>query len=111
MKFIDLNIQQQRIKQSIEKRIQTVLDHGRYIMGPEIADLEEKLSTYVGVKHAIGCASGTDALLLALMAYGVKSGYAIFTTPFSFIALIIRPALSASNRPCRLTVTDPSWFC
>lgn len=86
MKFIDLNIQQQRIRRSIEKRIQTVLDHGQYIMGPEIAELEAKLAGYVGVRHAIGCASGTDALLLALMAYGVKSGDAVFTTPFSFIA-------------------------
>ena len=86
MQFIDLRRQQQRIRNSIEKRIQTVLDHGRYIMGPEIGELEESLASYVGVKHAISCASGTDALLLALMAYGVKSGDAIFTTPFSFIA-------------------------
>jgi len=86
MQFIDLRRQQQRIRQSVEKRIQTVLDHGRYIMGPEIGELEESLASYVGVTHAIGCASGTDALLLALMAHGVKSGDAVFTTPFSFIA-------------------------
>lgn len=86
MQFIDLRRQQQRIRKSIEERIQAVLDHGRYIMGPEIGELEESLASYVGVRHAIGCASGTDALLLALMAHGVKSGDAIFTTPFSFIA-------------------------
>lgn len=86
MKFIDLNIQQQRIRKSIETRIQKVLDHGQYIMGPEISELEAKLAAFVGANHAIGCASGTDALLLALLAYGVKSGDAVFTTPFSFIA-------------------------
>jgi len=86
MKFIDLNSQQQRIRKSIETRIQKVLDHGQYIMGPEISELEAELAALVGVKHAIGCASGTDALLLALLAYGVKSGDAVFTTPFSFIA-------------------------
>ncbi|MDY0039001.1 MAG: DegT/DnrJ/EryC1/StrS family aminotransferase [Desulforhabdus sp.] len=86
MQFIDLTRQQQRIRHSIEKRIQTVLDHGCYIMGPEVSELEASLASYVGVRHAIGCASGTDALLLALMAHGVKSGDAVFTTPFSFIA-------------------------
>ena len=63
-----------------------VLDHGKYIMGPEIAEIEQRLAEYVGVKHAIGCSSGTDALLMALMAYNVGPGDAIFTTPFTFIA-------------------------
>ena len=63
-----------------------MLDHGKYIMGPEIQSLEEKLAQYVGGKHAISCASGTDALLLALMAYDIGPGDAIFTTPFTFIA-------------------------
>ncbi len=68
MEFIDLHAQQQRIRETIEARIRTVLDHGQYIMGPEIKELESKLAAYVGVKHALGCASGTDALLMALMA-------------------------------------------
>jgi len=86
MRFIDLEVQQQRIRKEIEGRIQAVLNHGRYIMGPEIEELEKVLGAYVGVKHGIGCASGTDALLLALMAYGIGPGDAVFTTPFTFMA-------------------------
>ncbi|MFZ3115598.1 MAG: DegT/DnrJ/EryC1/StrS family aminotransferase [Syntrophales bacterium] len=86
MEFCDLAAQQQRIKEQIDRNIQKVLAHGHYIMGPEIKELEQKLASYVGVKHAISCASGTDALLMALMAYGVGPGDAIFTTPFTFIA-------------------------
>jgi dTDP-4-amino-4,6-dideoxygalactose transaminase len=86
VQFIDLAAQQERIRERIEANIAAVLDHGKYIMGPEIQRLEEKLARYVGVKHAISCASGTDALLLALMAYDIGPGDAIFTTPFTFIA-------------------------
>ena len=86
MQFVDLAYQQQRIKNQLDTRIQAVLAHGNYIMGPEVKELEDKLAAYVGAKHAIGCASGTDALLLALMAYGVGPGDAVFTTPFTFIA-------------------------
>lgn len=86
MDFIDLKTQQKRIKESLDANIQKVLTHGNYIMGPEVKQLEEKLAAYTGMKHAISCASGTDALLMALMAYGVKPGDAIFTTPFTFIA-------------------------
>jgi len=86
MDFIDLAKQQHRIRDKIEANIKTVLDHGKYIMGPEIKALEEKLADFVGVRHAIACSSGTDALLLALMAYGVGPGDAIITSPFTFIA-------------------------
>jgi len=86
MDFIDLKSQQQRLKLQLDTNIQRVLAHGNYIMGPEIKELEKTLAGYVGVKHAVSCASGTDALLLALMAYGVGPGDAIFTTPFTFIA-------------------------
>jgi len=86
MDFIDLKSQQKRIKKEILKRIKAVLSHGRYILGPEVAELEEKLAGFVGVKHAIGCASGTDALLMALMALKVGPGDAVFTTPFTFVA-------------------------
>ena len=86
MQFIDLAAQQQRIRDKINSNIKAVLAHGSYIMGPEIKQLEEKLASFVGTKHAIACASGTDALLLALMAYNVGPGDAIFTTPFTFIA-------------------------
>jgi dTDP-4-amino-4,6-dideoxygalactose transaminase len=86
MQFIDLAAQQKRIRDKIVSNIAAVLDHGKYIMGPDIKMLEERLAAYVGVRHAIACASGTDALLLALMAEGVGPGDAIFTSPFTFIA-------------------------
>jgi len=86
MQFVDLGAQQKRIRQQIESNIAAILDHGRYIMGPEIKQLEERLAEYAGVKNAIGCASGTDALLMALMAYQVGPGDAVFTSPFTFIA-------------------------
>ncbi len=86
MHFIDLAAQQKRIRHKIESNISTILDHGKYIMGPEIKQLEERLADYVGVKNAVGCASGTDALLMALMACQVGPGDAIFTSPFTFIA-------------------------
>lgn len=86
MQFIDLKTQQERIREKIELNINKVLDHGKYIMGPEIKELEAKLAEYCGVKHAIGVASGTDALLIPLMAYDIGPGDAVFTTPFTFIA-------------------------
>lgn len=86
MDFIDLKKQQQAILPAIKARIDKVLAHGQYVMGPEVFELEERLAAYVGVKHAVTCSSGTDALLMPLMAYGVGPGDAIFTTPFTFIA-------------------------
>ena len=86
MQFIDLAAQQRRIRDKIESNISTILDHGQYIMGPEVKLLEDCLANYVGSKHALACASGTDALLLALMAFEVGPGHAIFTSPFTFIA-------------------------
>jgi UDP-2-acetamido-2-deoxy-ribo-hexuluronate aminotransferase len=83
--FIDLKAQQQLILPQLLERLQRVLAHGQYIMGPEVTELEDKLAAYVGVKHAISCSSGTDALLMPLMAYGVGPGDAVFTTPFTFI--------------------------
>lgn len=86
MQFIDLAAQQQRIREKIEANIRKVLDHGKYIMGPEIGELERRLADYVGVSHAVSCSSGTDALLMALMAHNVGPGDAIITSPFTFIA-------------------------
>ena len=84
MEFIDLAAQQKRIRMQLEKNLNAVLEHGKYIMGPEVSSLEQRLARYVGVKHAIACSSGTDALLMALMAYRIGPGDAIFTTPFTF---------------------------
>jgi UDP-2-acetamido-2-deoxy-ribo-hexuluronate aminotransferase len=86
MEFVDLKTQQFRIRRELDRRIASVLDHGQYIMGPEVFELEAQLARFVGVKHAVSCGSGTDALLMALMALGVGPGDAVFTTPFSFFA-------------------------
>ena len=86
MEFLDLKTQQKRIRKPLEKRINKILDHGAYIMGSEVFELEEKLADYCGVKHAISCSSGTDALLIPLMAWGIGPGDAVFTTPFTYVA-------------------------
>lgn len=86
MQFIDLAAQQVRIRSEIESAIMTVLNHGNYIMGPEIKKLESLLADFTGIRHAIGCSSGTDALLMALMAYDIKQGDAVFMPPFTFIS-------------------------
>ena len=86
IEFIDLKAQQQKILPELERRMKVVLQHGRYIMGPEIQELEEKLAAYVGVNHCIAVASGTDALLISLMALGIGAGDEVITTPFTFIA-------------------------
>ena len=67
MQFIDLSAQQSLIRENLDQRIKKILDHGKYIMGPEVFELEEKLADYVGVKHCISCSSGTDALLIPLI--------------------------------------------
>ena len=84
--FIDLKTQYQALKPQIQNRIDIVLEHGQYIMGPEVRELEERLSNYVGVTHCITVASGTEALLMSLMALGIKPGDEIITTPFTFVA-------------------------
>ena len=84
--FFDLAAQQQQIVSKIEKRIAKVLSHGQYILGPEVSELEEKLTEYTGAKFCISCANGTDALQIALMALGVGPGDEIITPSFSYIA-------------------------
>lgn len=86
MQFIDLKAQQDRIKDKIDRNIQNVLAHGKYIMGPEVTELEQKLADYAGTRYAVGVASGTDALLMPLMAYETGPGDAVFTVSFTFIA-------------------------
>ena len=84
--FIDLKTQYQELQGSIQTRINRVLEHGQYIMGPEVAELEEKLSQFSGASHCITVSSGTDALLISLMALGVRPGDEVITTPFTFVA-------------------------
>jgi UDP-2-acetamido-2-deoxy-ribo-hexuluronate aminotransferase len=84
--FIDLKTQYQVLKPQIQARINAVLEHGQYIMGPEVKELEAKLAAYTGSKHCITVASGTEALLMSLMALGIKPGDEVITTPFTFVA-------------------------
>lgn len=86
MQFIDLKKQYASIENRMNERIQQVLDHQKFIMGPEVFELEERLADYVGVKHCISCANGTDALIMPLMAYGIGEGDAIFVPAFTFFA-------------------------
>ena len=86
IQFIDLAAQYQHLKTKIDARIKTVLNHGKYIMGPEVQELESELANYVGVKHAITCANGTDALTLAMMVLDIKPGDAVFCPTFTFFA-------------------------
>tara|TARA_Y100000991_G_scaffold112267_1_gene84747 strand:+ start:2762 stop:3925 length:1164 start_codon:yes stop_codon:yes gene_type:complete len=95
MEFIDLKAQQLKLtpkgitlRQDIEQRIKSVLDHGKYILGPEVSQLENELATYTGVKNCIGVSSGTDALLIALMALNIEPGDEVITTPFSFFSTV-----------------------
>lgn len=93
IEFIDLKQQQARIKNQLDTAIQRVLAHGQYILGPEVAELEAKLASRVGVKHCITCANGTDALQIALMALGVGPGSEVITPGFSYIATAEAAAL------------------
>lgn len=91
--FIDLKAQQDRLRGPIEAAMARVLDHGQYIMGPEVAALEDQLAAFCGARHAITCANGTDALVLVLMAWGIGPGDAVFVPSFTFIATAEAAAL------------------
>lgn len=84
--FIDLHAQQHRLRNRIDAAISRVLDHGAYIMGPEVAELESRLSAFCGAKHVISCSNGTDALALVLRAKGIGPGDAVFVPSFTFAA-------------------------
>lgn len=86
MEFIDLKEQYRRLKADIDARIQRVLEHGQFILGPEVAELEERLCAYTGAKYCITCANGTDAIQIALMALGVGPGDEVITPGFNYIA-------------------------
>lgn len=86
MKFVDLERQYQVLEPDIRRRIDAVMAHGRFIMGPEVGELEERLGEFCGVRHALGVANGTDAISLALMALGIGAGDAVFVPTFTFFA-------------------------
>ncbi len=98
MPFIDLKSQYQALKPDIDARIQAVLDHGQYIMGPEVFELEERLAGYTGAKYCITVASGTEALLISLMAIDLQPGDEVITTPFTFAATA-ESIVRAGGRP------------
>ena len=108
MQFIDLAQQYQNLKNRIDSRIQNVLNHGKYIMGPEVFEFEEKLTDYVGVKHVITCANGTDALTLSLMALEIKKGDAVFCPTFTFFATAEAPAFLGATPV--FVDSDPNTF-
>ena len=108
MQFIDLAAQQARIKPQIDANIQKVLSHGQYILGPEVAELEDKLAAYCGAKHCIGVANGTDALQIALMALGVGAGDEVITPGFTYIATAETVALLGA-KPVYVDIVEQTY--
>src|SRR5690606_21319720 len=108
IEFIDLKAQQARLHNKINQGIQRVLEHGKYILGPEVAELEEKLAGYIGAKHCITCANGTDALQIAQMALGIGAGDEVITPGFTYIATAETVALLGA-KPIYVDV-DPQTY-
>ncbi|MCB1988795.1 MAG: DegT/DnrJ/EryC1/StrS family aminotransferase, partial [Burkholderiaceae bacterium] len=108
MNFIDLKSQYQRLKADIDAGIQRVLDHGQFILGPEVTELEEKLATYTGARHCITVANGTDALQIAQMALGIGPGDEVITPGFNYIATAETAALLGA-RPVYVDI-DPRTY-
>ena len=108
MDFIDLKSQQALIREDLDQRIAAVLDHGRYIMGPEVDELETALAEYVGVKHCIGASSGTDTLLIALMALDIQPGDEVITVPYTWISTAEMIALIGA-KPVFVDIEEDSW--
>ena len=108
MEFIDLKTQQKRIKSQIDHRIETVLNHGRYVMGPEVGELEGQLANYVGVEHCITVASGTDALLIALMALDIGPGDEVITVPYTWISTAEVISLLGAT-PVFVDIDEKTW--
>lgn len=106
--FIDLAAQQERIRPQIDAAIAQVLAHGRYILGPEVSELEEALAEFCGAKHCITTSSGTDALLMPLMAWGIGPGDAVFVPTFTFVATAEVVALTGAT-PVLVDVDEDSF--
>lgn len=95
--FIDLAAQREHLGDSVERAIAKVLNHGQFILGPEVAELETRLASFCGARHCVSCANGTDALLLALMAEGIGPGDAVFVPAFTFVATVEVPVLAGAT--------------
>lgn len=108
MEFIDLKAQYRMLQPGIDARIQAVLDHGQFILGPEVRELETALAQRTGARHCISCASGTDALLIALMALGIGPGDEVITSPFTFIATVEMIALLGA-KPILVDINPRTW--
>ena len=108
MQFIDLKFRHRLIKDSIDARVQSVMEHGQFILGPEVTELEEKLSQYVGVKHCVTVSSGTDSLLIALMALGVGAGDEVITVPYTWISSAEVIALLGA-KPVFVDIRPDTW--
>jgi len=108
MQFIDLGAQRERIRDKLTAAIDRVVNEGKYILGPEVAEFEKQLAAYVGVKHVVACANGTDALLLPLLASGIGPGDAVFVPSFTFAATAEVVAL-AKAEPVFIDI-DPDTY-
>lgn len=108
MQFIDLKSQQAKIRAELDRRIGAVLDHGQYILGPEVGELETRLAEYVGLKHCIGAASGTDTLLIALMALGIGPGDEVITVPYTWISTAEMISLIGA-KPVFIDIDEATW--
>jgi UDP-2-acetamido-2-deoxy-ribo-hexuluronate aminotransferase len=108
MDFIDLKSQQQRIRPILDRRIAAVLDHGQYILGPEVKELEERLCGFLGCRHALGVSSGTDSLLIALMALGIGPGDEVITVPYTWISTAEVIALIGA-KPVFVDIEPETW--
>lgn len=108
MQFIDLKTQQNLIRTEIDAGIARVLDHGQYVMGPEVRELEARLAKYVGSTHCIGVASGTDSLLIALMALGIGPGDEVITVPYTWISTAEVISLLGA-KPVFVDIDEHTW--
>lgn len=108
MQFVDLAAQQARIKDKIDANIQAVLSHGKYILGPEVLELEEKLAAFAGAKHCISVANGTDALQIAQMALGIGFGDEVIVPGFSYIATAETPAVLGAT-PVYVDISEKTY--
>ncbi|MDP6902864.1 MAG: DegT/DnrJ/EryC1/StrS family aminotransferase [Verrucomicrobiota bacterium] len=108
MEFIDLKTRLERIREKVDQRVAAVLDHGQFILGPEVYELEQTLASYVGTKYCVGVSSGTDSLLIALMALEVGSGDEVITVPYTWISTAEVIALTGA-RPVFVDIDPETW--